>query len=404
MAMPLPMKLLGALLIGTGGWTFLQHPDVPAAQASTQPAASESAPSASEGVGPYLIVPGQSVGPVQLGKPLREGMVRLGPSKGVTQLGDGTRMYRWFEPPSNAGIGVRTNQTGTVLMVWVINDARYATKEGLHVGSTEAEVRTAFGAPTRVESNAQAKTKTLIYESLGSWFSIQLDQQLNFYNTVFDIGVMAKASPQAAPPPATPVPQAAPLPSTPEPQAAPPPVASAPPPSPPPATSPQAVPPPASPPPPSPPPSPDNRLYTVQVAVSDRDRASAIAKQLQSSQAVAASEIKVNTEAGFRVVSEPLPRSVAEGLVPTLAGRGFNSQVEPLTGDTVQLIFGNFTSQRDAEALSQRIAAAGYDAWVRQGTVYTLRVGPLSQSAIDTVTGIAKSGAPDATVTTAPVQ
>ena len=139
------------------------------------------------------------------------------------------------------------------------------------------------------------------------------------------------------------------------------------------------------------------------VAVSDSNRAAAIARRLQSSQAIGSSEVKVNTQAGFRVVSEPLPRSVAEGLVAGLAGRGFTSQVERLTGDTVQLVFGNFASQTDAEALSQRIAAAGYDAWVRQGTVYTLQLGPYPQSTLKTVTDIIKSDAPDATITTAPV-
>jgi cell division protein FtsN len=102
-------------------------------------------------------------------------------------------------------------------------------------------------------------------------------------------------------------------------------------------------------------------------------------------------------------VSEPLPRGVAEGINATLAGRGLHSQVEPLTGDTVQLLFGSFASQSDAETLSKRIAAAGYDAWVREGTVYTLQLGPYPQSSVSTITSIVKSGAPEATLTTTPV-
>jgi cell division septation protein DedD len=402
MALPPLTKLLGALLVGTSGLML-----IPMGSATAGPVlVAQAPPPSSDGGAPLLIVPGQGVGPVQLGRPIRDQLARLGPTKGISQLGDGTRMYRWFEPPSNTGIGVRTNQNGMVVMVWVINDARYATKEGLHVGSTEAEVVSALGAPTRVEANAQAKTKTLIYESIGSWFSIQLDQQLNFYNTVFDIGVMVRAgqtlpSPQASPPQAAP-PTPAP-PTQPSPPPASPPQPSPPPPPPP--TQPSPPPRPSTPPsaPQTPPPA-DNRLYTVQIAVSDSDRAAAIAKLLTGGlpQTIATSDIKVNSQRGFRVVSEPLPRSVAQDLVTSLAGRGIRTYIEPLGGDTVQLIFGSFASQRDAEALAQRITAQGYDAWVREGPVYTLQLGPYPQASVNSITGIVRSGAPEATVTATP--
>jgi hypothetical protein len=160
-------------------------PSPPASAVAPQPASSAAVAAA-----PFLIVPGQSVGPVRLGMPIRDEIVQLGPSKGAAEFEDGTTMYRWFEPPSNAGIGVRTTQAGLVLRAWVLNDERYSTKDGLHVGSTEAEVRAALGNPTRVQVSAQGKTRTLIYESLGLWVSIQLDRQFSFYNTVFDIGIM----------------------------------------------------------------------------------------------------------------------------------------------------------------------------------------------------------------------
>src|SRR5262249_53749183 len=151
---------------------------VPPSSLPPAPSSPPPAPPLASAVAPFLIVPGQSVGPVRLGSPLREELGALGPAKGSTQLEDGTRIYRWFETPSNSGIGVRTNHDGMVVRVWVINDVRYATKEGLHAGSTEAEVFSALGVPTRVESNSQAKTRTLIYESLGLWFGIQLDERL----------------------------------------------------------------------------------------------------------------------------------------------------------------------------------------------------------------------------------
>jgi hypothetical protein len=346
------------------------------------------APSASSSTA-FLIVPGQGIGPVRLGTPLREDTVRLGPAKGIAKLDDGTTMYRWYEPPSNIGIGVRTNQNGMVLLVWILNDARYRTKEGLHVGSSEAEIKAALGVPTRVEDSSQAKTRTLIYEALGVWLNVQLDRRLNFYNTVFDIGIMipqASPPPAAAPAPPSPSRVASPAPASPPPVAAPAPV------------SPQTA---ASPPQSTPPPPDPSRLYMVRVGpVSDRDLAAAITKQLAAG---GFSQTNVTNRTGYRVVSEPLPRSVAEGLIPTLAGRGFHSQIEPLGGDTVQLVFGAFSAQKEAETLSQRIAAAGYDAWVREGVVYTLQLGPYPQSSVNTITGIVKSGAPGAAVTTDPV-
>jgi hypothetical protein len=150
----------------------------------------------------------------------------------------------------------------------------------------------------------------------------------------------------------------------------------------------------------TPPPPDPSRLNLVRVGpVSDRDLAAAITKQLVAG---GFSQTRMTTQTGFRVVSEPLPRSIAEGVIATLAGRGFHSQVEPLGGDTVQLVFGTFTTQKEAETLSQRIAAAGYDAWVREGTVYTVQLGPYPPSSVNTITGIIKSGAPNATVIVVP--
>ena len=140
----------------------------------------------------FLISPGKSIGPVSLGIPVQSSFAALGPSKGTQKYQDGSVQYRWFEPPLNSGLGIAATQNDMILRVWVLNDEKYTTREGLHAGSTEAQVRAILGEPTRTVVNAQAKVKTLFYESIGLWFGIQLNQDFAFYNQVFNIGVMQK--------------------------------------------------------------------------------------------------------------------------------------------------------------------------------------------------------------------
>lgn len=201
--------------------------------------------------------------------------------------------------------------------------------------------------------------------------------------------------PQASPPPPAPAPQTAP---SPPPAAAVPQVSP-----PPPVPAPQIAPPPPAPAPQTsaPPPSAAPRVYMVRVGpVASQDWASTIAKELS---AKGFSQAKVFRDMGplFQVVSEPLPPTVAESLTATLAGRGLASHVERLAGDAAHVVFGAFTSQSEADALSRRVSALGYDAWVaREGAAYTLELGPYPQSSVDSIAGIIKSSAPDAAVTT----
>jgi hypothetical protein len=139
--------------------------------------------------------------------------------------------------------------------------------------------------------------------------------------------------------------------------------------------------------------TPANRLYMVRIGpVVDRNRAAAIAKQLSAG---GFAQAQVSAQTAYQVLSEPLPRQVAERLQATLAARGVHSAADALTGDTVQLSFGRFGSQKDAEAFSTRIAAAGYDAWIREMPAYTVRLGPYPQAAVATITDIVRSSAPD---------
>src|SRR5262249_20765051 len=75
---------------------------------------------------------------------------------------------------------------------------------------------------------------------------------------------------------------------------------------------------------------PPNRLYMVRIGpVLDRNRAGTIANQLTVG---GFAQVQVSAQAGYRVLSEPLPRKAAESLIATLTARGFRADVEPLNG------------------------------------------------------------------------
>jgi len=153
--------------------------------ASVQPPQAQTAPS-----GALRIESGRGIGPVRLGMRIQNVVAVLGPPLGTKTLPDGNIVHRWFEPPKNSGLGVRVTPGGVVFKIWTLNDTRYVTRQRLHVGSTEAEVRAALGEPSRMVTNSDLGMKTLLYESQGIWVSIQLDQRYALYNTVFEIGVM----------------------------------------------------------------------------------------------------------------------------------------------------------------------------------------------------------------------
>lgn len=166
------------------------------AAAASSPPTAEKIPSppslisAALSADPFLISPGQSIGSVRLGMPIQDVVALLGVKKNAKQLPAGGAAYNWFEPPQNEGIGVRVTAAGVVDRIWAFNDAKYTTKDLLRPGSTDAQVRAALGEPSGEDVDSQAKTKTLRYEALGLWFTIQLDPQYKFYNAVFEIGVM----------------------------------------------------------------------------------------------------------------------------------------------------------------------------------------------------------------------
>jgi len=107
--------------------------------------------------------------------------------------------YTWYTTPADSGLGLRVTAAGVVRQIWVLNDGAYRTREGLHAGSTDAEVKAALGTPSwTLEVASQQKSTTLMYEKLGVWFSVRPDATNPARNVVFRIDVMdpASASPQ----------------------------------------------------------------------------------------------------------------------------------------------------------------------------------------------------------------
>jgi hypothetical protein len=147
-------------------------------------------PAPRAGAPTWLVVPGKSIGPIKLGMDIAQATKLLGPPASSSALQDGSYVYRWFAPPKNVGMGVRATKAGKIYRIWALNDPKYMTRQRLHAGSTEAEVRAALGDPSRVVVDSSGGVKTLRYDSLGIWIDIQLDNRYTFYNSVFSIGVM----------------------------------------------------------------------------------------------------------------------------------------------------------------------------------------------------------------------
>ena len=136
------------------------------------------------------VVPGERIGLVRLGMSMRDVVAVLGPSTTAESLPDGSVDHHWILLSGAVDLGVRAAK-GVATRVWIRGGSGYAIGDRLHIGSTEDDVRSVLGAPSWVLTvESEAKMKMLIYDSLGVWLSIQLDERKPFFNAVFEIGVM----------------------------------------------------------------------------------------------------------------------------------------------------------------------------------------------------------------------
>jgi len=105
----------------------------------------------------------------------------------------------------------------------------------------------------------------------------------------------------------------------------------------------------------------------------------------------------------FRVVSAPMPRNDARQLASTLAQRDFPSLVRSLNDDQVELQFGVFSIQGNAEDLADRIQVQGYSPTiVREGAVRIIAGGPYSAAAVNAIIKTVESAMSGHPLTTVP--
>jgi hypothetical protein len=129
-----------------------------------------------------------------LGVTLADLTALFGNPTDTVRLADGSVTHWWFDASKQEGFGVRVAGNGLVDELFLTNDARYRTAAGLAVGSTEPEVRMAFGGPT-VDIVTSSHKEILRYDYLGVCFEIQLDPKSEKYGTVVQIDVLTAAAP-----------------------------------------------------------------------------------------------------------------------------------------------------------------------------------------------------------------
>ncbi|MGM9998035.1 MAG: hypothetical protein ACI38Q_01340 [Candidatus Bruticola sp.] len=111
-------------------------------------------------LGDRIIVPGTRVGSIKIGTPLSTVSNSWGNADNVTPMGQGRSLHRYKEE----SIGLIVNPKQTIEGV-VMETGDFITKEGVKVGSSQAEVTKVFG-------NMKVSGGSLIYENKGIGFRL----------------------------------------------------------------------------------------------------------------------------------------------------------------------------------------------------------------------------------------
>lgn len=188
-APPTPAQSATATQVPTQPARPTPAPPAPSTTAGAQPARPDlTRPSPGA---PPVIVPGRSIGAVRLGMTLAQVTKLFGPATGTQPSPGGGVTHWWLDPSRREGFGVQLTRGNRVDRLLLMNDASYATSTGLHVGSMEADIRAALGAPASVSVDAKSQRATFRYDTLGIWFEIELDRQSPRLGTVVAVDVVA---------------------------------------------------------------------------------------------------------------------------------------------------------------------------------------------------------------------
>lgn len=151
----------------------------------------------------FLILPGQSIGPLHIGMNVVDAIKIMGTPKSTEPSDqDGVVLFRWYDavslsaatPGGGTGLYVAADFTGQILRVTAHNDPRSVTPNGVHDGMTESQVRAAMGTPTSIEPIGRT-AHNLVYSS-GIRFTVVDDPTIDGYRTVAEITVFAPSVPQ----------------------------------------------------------------------------------------------------------------------------------------------------------------------------------------------------------------
>jgi hypothetical protein len=132
-------------------------------------AAGFAGPAHAAGESDQMILPGVGIGPVRVGMPLAE-VITLWGRPTVSHVSETVTMYCWCQGQTRldafdvttGGVFVMTDRNGPVAAVGTLFNGSYLTPEGIQTssispagftpGSTDTDVRRAFGSPATVKS------------------------------------------------------------------------------------------------------------------------------------------------------------------------------------------------------------------------------------------------------------
>ncbi len=113
----------------------------------------------------HLIIPGKGIGQVNIGMQDNAAASVLGPSKRYTIEDSPFLLWLWPTTAPNRELGFLvvyfytgpgSISRGVVIAIEIQENESYATAEDIHIGSTAAEVRTAFGGPSSIKHRSSS--------------------------------------------------------------------------------------------------------------------------------------------------------------------------------------------------------------------------------------------------------